>query len=190
MIDKLLPGALQARLLVFILAVFLAAAGWISYKNLTIEAFPDPTDTQVQIITIYPGQPSEEVERRVSIPLERALNGVPGLFRRRSVSLFGLSAVTLTFDAGVEPLVARQQIMERIPDANLPPGISPDLGPLATPIGEGYRYTLEGPGADPMPLRTLQDWTVRPAIMRVPGVADVVSYGGLIQEVHVEPNPT
>ena len=190
MIDKLLHGSLSTRLLVFILAVFLAAAGWYSYKNLTIEAFPDPTDTQVQVITLYPGQPTEEVERRVSIPLERALNGVPGLFRLRSVSLFGLSMVTLTFEDGVEPLVARQQITERIPDANLPQGISPDLGPLATPIGEVYRYTLEGPGADPMLLRTTQDWVVRPALMRVPGVADVVSYGGLVQEVHVEPQPT
>ncbi|HEY4245181.1 MAG TPA: CusA/CzcA family heavy metal efflux RND transporter [Kofleriaceae bacterium] len=187
--DGLIHGSLRTRLLVFILAVFLAAAGWISYKNLTIEAFPDPTDTQVQIITLYPGQPTEEVERRVSIPLERALNGVPGLFRLRSVSLFGLSMVTLTFDDGVDPLVARQQITERLPDANLPAGIEPDLGPLATPIGEVYRYTLDGT-ADPMTLRTVQDWIVLPAIKRVPGVADVVSYGGLVEEVHVEPNTT
>jgi cobalt-zinc-cadmium resistance protein CzcA len=190
MIEGLVKGSLQTRLLVFILAVFVAAGGWYAYSNLTIEAFPDPTDTQVQVITIYPGQPSEEVERRVSIPLERALNGVPGLFRLRSISLFGLSLVTLTFEDGVEPLVARQQIMERIPDANLPPGIEPDLGPLATPIGEVYRYTLEGRGADPMTLRTIQDWVVRPALMRVPGVADVVSYGGLVKEIHVEPDPT
>src|SRR5450432_3675182 len=190
MIDKLLHGSLTTRLLVFILAVFLAAGGWYSYRNLTIEAFPDPTDTQVQIISLYSGQPAEEVERRVSIPLERALNGVPGTIRQRSISLFGLSLVTLTFEDGIDVLQARQQIMERIPDANLPPGISPDLGPLATPIGEVYRYTLEGPGADPMSLRTVQDWIVRPAFMRVPGVADVVSYGGLVQEIHVEPDPT
>jgi CzcA family heavy metal efflux pump len=190
MIEGLVKSSLHTRLLVFILAVFVAAAGYYSYSNLTIEAFPDPTDTQVQVITIYPGQPSEEVERRVSIPLERALNGVPGLYRLRSISLFGLSLVTLTFEDGVEPLVARQQIMERIPDADLPPGIEPDLGPLATPIGEVYRYTLDGVGADPMTLRTVQDWVVRPAIMRVPGVADVVSYGGLVKEIHVEPNPT
>jgi cobalt-zinc-cadmium resistance protein CzcA len=189
MIDKLIHGSLSTRLLVFILAVFLAGGGWYAYRNLTIEAFPDPTDTQVQIITLFAGQPTEEVERRLSIPLERALNGVPGLFRLRSISLFGLSQLTLTFEDGIDPLVARQQIMERIPDANLPQGISPDLGPLATPIGEVYRYSLEGPGADPMTLRTVQDWIVRPALMRVPGVADVVSYGGLVQEIHVEPQP-
>src|SRR4051794_7095391 len=142
MLDKLLHGSLTTRLLVFILAVFLACAGWYSYENLTIEAFPDPTDTQVQVITIFPGQPTEEVERRVSIPLERALNGVPGLFRLRSVSLFGLSLVTLTFQEGVEPLVARQQIMERLPDAELPKGVGPRLGPLATPIGEAIASPL------------------------------------------------
>src|SRR5262245_50275174 len=189
MIESLLRGSLHARLLVFLMAIAVAAGGWYAYSNLTIEAFPDPTDTQVQVITLYPGQPSEEVERRVSIPLERALNGVPGLYRLRSISLFGLSLVTLTFQDGVEPLVARQQIMERLPGADLPTGIEPELGPLATPIGEVYRYTLDGPGADPMTLRTTQDWIVRPALMRVPGVADVVSYGGLVQEVHVEPPP-
>jgi len=190
MIDSLIKQSLHMRLLVILLAIAVAIGGYYSYSNLTIEAFPDPTDTQVQVITLFPGQASEEVERRVSIPLERALNGVPGLFRLRSISMFGLSMVTLTFQDGVEPLVARQQITERFADANLPPGISPDLGPLATPIGEVYRYTLVGQGADPMSLRTLQDWVVRPAIMRVPGVADVVSYGGLQQEIHVEPNPT
>ncbi|HSD91025.1 MAG TPA: efflux RND transporter permease subunit, partial [Kofleriaceae bacterium] len=190
MIEGIVKYSLGTRLFVFIMAIALGCAGWYAYSNLTIEAFPDPTDTQVQIITIYPGQPTEEIERRVSIPLERALNGTPGLYRLRSISLFGLSLVTLTFEDGVDPLVARQQIMERIPSADLPEGIEPELGPLATPIGEVYRYTLEGHGVDPMTLRTLQDWVVRPAIMRVSGVADVVSYGGLVQEIHVEPDPT
>src|SRR3954470_18611648 len=143
MLETLLRGSLTTRLLVFILAVFLAAAGWYSYRNLTIEAFPDPTDTQVQVITLYPGQPTEEVERRISLPLERALNGTPGLFRLRSISLFGLSFVTLTFDDTIEPLRARQQVVERLSDAALPTGVHPGLGPMATPIGEVYRYTLE-----------------------------------------------
>src|SRR5256885_11962273 len=149
MLDALLRYSLNNRLAPFLFAITLGVVGWYSYRDLTVEAFPDPTDTQVQVITLFPGQPTEEIERRVSIPIERALNGTPGLFRLRSISLFGLSLVTLTFEDGVEPLVARQQIMERIPDATLPQGISPDLGPLATPIGEVYRYTLEGPGADP-----------------------------------------
>jgi len=189
MIDLLLQASLRRRLAVLALAATLALVGYYAFSRLTIEAFPDPTDTQVQVITLYPGQPAEEVERRVSIPLERALNGVPGTIRQRSISLFGLSLVTLTFEEGVETLVARQQVTERIPDANLPTGVTPDLGPLATPIGEIYRYTLEGRSADPMLLRTLQDWTVRPALLRVPGVADVTSYGGLVKELHVEPDP-
>ena len=188
MIERLLQWSLRARLFVFILVLFVAGGGYLAFRNLTIEAFPDPTDTQVQIITVYPGQPTEEVEHRISIPIERALNGVPGVYRQRSVSLFGLSVVTLTFDDGVNPLVARQQVTERLPDAELPDGITPEMDPDYTPIGEIYRYTLEG--ADPMTLRTLQDWTMRPALMQVPGVADVVCYGGLVKEIHVQPSPT
>jgi heavy metal efflux system protein len=130
------------------------------------------------------------VERRVSIPLERALNGTPGLFRLRSVSLFGLSSLTLTFGDGVDVLLARQQVLERLQQAELPTGVQPGLGPVATPIGEVYRYSLRGAGSDPMTLRTLQDWVVRPHLLQVPGVADVVSYGGLVKEIHVEPDPT
>src|SRR5262252_10555666 len=133
MLDALLSHSLRARLVVFVGAVTLAFGGLWAYRHLTIEAFPDPTDTQVQVITLYPGQPAEEVERRISIPLERALNGVAGTIRQRSISLFGLSLVTLTFDDDTNVLDARQQIVERIPSANLPQATQPDLGPLATP---------------------------------------------------------
>src|SRR6266571_3043956 len=189
MLDALLRYSLKNRIAPFILAAVLAAGGYYAFTQLTVEAFPDPTDTQVQVITLFPGQPTEEVERRVSNPLERALNGTPGLFRLRSISLFGLSFVTLTFEDGVEPYLARQQVLERMGQAELPEGVQPSLGPLATPIGEVYRYTLQGKGADPMSLRTQQDWVVRPQLLRVPGVADVVSYGGLLREIHVEPDP-
>jgi heavy metal efflux system protein len=188
-LDALLRYSLRNRIAPFVLAAVLAGGGWYAFRNLTVEAFPDPTDTQVQVLTLYAGQPTEEVERRVSIPLERALNGTPGLFRLRSVSLFGLSFVTLTFGDGVDPGVARQQVLERLGQADLPEGIQPTLGPMATPIGEVYRYTVEGHGADPMTMRTLQDWTIRPQLLQVPGVADVVSYGGLLKEIHVEPDP-
>ncbi len=185
--DAILHGSLKNRLIAVVLAVCIGFGGWYAYSNLTVEAFPDPTDTQVQVITLFPGQPSEEVERRLSIPLERALNGTPGIYSLRSVSLLGLSFVTLTFRDGIDPLIARQQVVERIADADLPDGVKPDLGPMATPIGEVYRYSLDG--ADPMTLRTLQDFTVIPALKRVQGVADVVSYGGLVREVHVTPDP-
>ena len=190
MLDALLSHSLRNRKAPFVLAALVAAGGLYGFLNLAVEAFPDPTDPQVNVITLFPGQPTEEVERRVSIPLERALNGTPGLFRLRSVSLFGLSSLTLTFGDGMDVLLARQQVLERMQQAELPTGVQPGLGPVATPIGEVYRYSLRGAGSDPMSLRTLQDWVVRPHLLQVPGVADVVSYGGLVKEVHVEPDPT
>src|ERR1700743_3185744 len=189
MIDRLLQVSLRSRLGVIAIMIAVAIIAHSPFSHLTSEAFPDPTDTQVQIITIYPGQPAEEVERRISIPLERALNGVPGTIHQRSISLFGLSVVTMTFEDGVDVLSARQQIFERMPDANLPSEADAEMGPLATPIGEVYRSTVEGANADPMTLRTIQDWVIGPALLRVPGVADVTSYGGLVEEVHVEPDP-
>src|SRR5882672_8924976 len=128
MLERLLDFSLSHRIATFVLTAVLLAAGLFAFKNLTIEAFPDPTDIQVQIITLFSGQPTEEVERRVSIPLERVLNGIPGLFRQRSVSLFGLSFVTLTFNDGVDPRLARQQVLERIAQADLPEGVQPGLG--------------------------------------------------------------
>ena len=142
----LLPALMHVAGRVYLIAAIVAGWGFYAFRNLTVEAFPDPTDTQVNVITLFPGQPTEEVERRVSIPLERALNGTPGLFRLRSISLFGLSSVTLTFNEGVDPLIARQQVLERSSQAELPEGVQPSLGPLATPIGEVYRYTIESVG--------------------------------------------
>jgi cobalt-zinc-cadmium resistance protein CzcA len=188
-VEALLKLSVNRRFFAFVLAAVIGTWGFFAYKNLTIEAFPDPTDTQVQVITLFSGQPTEEIERRVSIPIERELNGTPGLVRLRSISLFGLSMVTLTFGDGVDPLIARQQVTERLNNVELPEGIHPELGPLATPIGEVYRYTLEGNKADPMTLRTLQEWVVRPQFLQVQGVADVVSYGGLVREIHVQPEP-
>jgi len=187
-LDALLAFCLKNRLAAFVLAVLLGAAGWWSWTQLTVEAFPDPTDTQVQVITIFDGQPTEEVERRVSLPIERALNGAPSLTNLRSVSMFGLSFVTCTFDEKIDVIRARNEVKERLSDAELPEGVNPGLGPLYTPIGEVYRYTLDGK-SDPLALRTLQDWTVAPQLRQVSGVADVVSYGGLVREIHVQPKP-
>src|SRR4051812_7721022 len=189
MFERIVDFSLRNRAAVIFGSLIIAAWGWSSFTALTVEAFPDPTDTQVNVITLFSGQPSEEVERQIGIPLERALNGTPGLARLRNVSLFGLSYVTLTFNDGVDALFARAQVLERLRDAELPEGVTPELGPLATPIGEIYRYTLTGANGDPMKLRTLQDWVVGPGLLRVDGVADVVSYGGLVREVHVEPDP-
>ncbi|MBU8896270.1 AcrB/AcrD/AcrF family protein [Corallococcus sp. H22C18031201] len=189
MFEKLVEFSLKNRAAVVSLAVLAAIWGYFCFRDLTVEAFPDPTDTQVNIITLYPGQPSEEVERQIGLPLERALNGIPGLTRLRNLSMFGLSFVTLSFNDNTDVLFARAQVLERLRDAELPQGLTPSLGPLATPIGEIYRYTLKGAKGDPMKLRTLQDWVVRPGLLRVDGVADVVSYGGLLKEIHIQPDP-
>ncbi|MCX8072037.1 MAG: CusA/CzcA family heavy metal efflux RND transporter [Candidatus Binatia bacterium] len=189
MFDRIVDLSLRNRSAVLFFTGVVILFGWRAFRALTIEAFPDPTDTQVNVITLFPGQPAEEVERQISLPIERALNGTPGLIRLRSISLFGLSYVTLTFDDGFDVLFARAQTLERLRGAELPEGVVPELGALATPIGEVYRYTLVGAGGDPMRLRTIQDWVVRPRLLRVPGVADVVSYGGLVREVHVQPIP-
>ncbi len=187
MFERVVAFSLQNRGAVLIFTLVMAVAGLHAFAHLPIEAFPDPTDTQVNVITLYPGQPSEEIERQIGLPLERGLAGTPGLARLRNISLFGLSFATLTFEDGVDALFARAQVLERLRTVELPEGVVPQLGPLATPIGEIYRYTLVG--SDPMTLRTLQDWVVRPALLRVGGVADVVSYGGLVREVHVQPIP-
>lgn len=189
MFEALVAFSLRNRSAVLFVTAVIAVWGWVSFRGLTIEAFPDPTDTQVNVITLYTGQPTEEVERQIGLPIERALNGTPGLARLRNLSMFGLSFVTCTFADGVDGLWARQQVLERLRGAELPEGVTPELGAYATPIGEVYRYTLRGAAGDPMKLRTLQDWVVRPLLMRVPGVADVVSYGGLLREVHVMPRP-
>src|ERR1700753_3959519 len=132
MLDALLRYSLNNRLAPFIFAITWGVFDWFSYRDLTVEAFPDPTDTQVQVITLFPGQPTEELERRVSMPIERELNGTPGLTRLRSISLFGLAMVTLTFDDAVDPLIARQQVNERLQNVELPDGVHPALGPQAT----------------------------------------------------------
>src|SRR5262249_47840141 len=188
--EQLVQFSLRNKAAVLVLTAIVAGWGWFAFRDLTVEAFPDPTETQVQVITLYPGQPAEEVERQIGLPLERALNGTPQMSHLRNLSLFGLSYVTLTFNDGVDGLWARAQVLERLREADLPEGSVPERGPYATRIGEVYRYTLVGAGGDPMKLRTLQDWVVRPAFLRVNGVADVVSIGGRQREIHVRPDPS
>jgi heavy metal efflux system protein len=187
--EKIVAACLAHRLAVLVATLVVFVWGVYSFQGLTIEAFPDPTDTQVQIITSNPGQPAEEMERQVSIPIERAVNGMPGLSRVRSINLFGLSYITLTFRDGVDAYFARAQTGERLRLVDLPEGIRSELGSLSTPIGEIYRYTLTSPSNDPLELRTVQDWVVRPRLLQVDGVADVVSYGGLLKEIEVRPDP-
>lgn len=190
MLDKLITFALQQRVFVLVLAVALMLLGWNAVNNLPIEAFPDVQDVQVQIVTQVPGQAPEEVERTVTLPIEREMSGVARITQLRSVSMTGLSIVTLTFADGTDDYFARQQALEKLQGVNLPPGIQPTLAPLTTAVGEIYRYVLEAPASMPIiEVRAIQDWQIRPSLRMVKGVADVVSFGGAIREYQVNANP-
>src|SRR6267142_6373372 len=166
MIATLLRLALRQRFLSIVLGVALIGLGPWSFTQLSIEAYPDISDTQVVVITLYPGHAAEEIEQQVSVPIERALNSVPNVIARRSRTIFGLSVVELTFEYGTNDYFARQVVIKKLRDATLPDGVTPTLGPLATPIGELYRYTIESTGensaVDSMQLRELEDWVVEP----------------------------
>ncbi|HYC22881.1 MAG TPA: efflux RND transporter permease subunit, partial [Candidatus Bathyarchaeia archaeon] len=186
---RILALSLGRPVVVAVLTIAFAVAGAIAFLNLPIEAFPELADPQVYVITLFPGHAAEEVERQVTLALEQELNGTPGLSRMRSVSIFGLSYITLTFDDGTSLYFARQQVTERLAGADLPDGVKPALGAMSTPTGEIYRYSLVGDGYSPMQLRELQEWVMERHLKQVPGVADVVSYGGFVKEYHVEVDP-
>src|SRR6185369_5490152 len=157
--------------------------------HLKIEAFPDVTNVQVMVISLYPGQAAEEVEKQVTIPVERALTGIPQVLIQRSITSFGLSQVIVTFEDDTDIYFARQQVAEKLRDAEVPEGVIPTLGPNDTPVGQIYQYTLESDHHSPSELRSWQDWTVSKTLMRSPGVADVVSFGGFQKEYHVLADP-
>jgi heavy metal efflux system protein len=189
MLEALVRAAMRSRLAVLGATIVVVIWGLYAFQGLTIEAFPDPTDSQVTLITTYTGQPAEEMERQVSIPIERGMNGLPGLVHVRSTNIFGLSQVNLTFKDGIDPYFARAQVSERLRTIEMPDGVAPRLASLSTPIGEIYRYTMTSPNSDPLELRTLQDWVVRPRILQVEGVADVTTFGGMVREIAIHPDP-
>ena len=165
------------------------ALGLWSFQQLKVEAYPDISDTGVVVITVYSGNASEEVEKQVTIPIERALNNVPHVIARRSRTIFGLSVVELTFADGTDDYFARQLVLEKLRDVELPDGVTPTLGPLSTGISEFYRYVIEADGHDDMALREMQDWIIAPRLSQVEGVAEVVTFGGLIKQYQIEVDP-
>lgn len=190
MLNNIITFALQQRIFVLVAAIMLVAGGWRAFQELPVEAFPDVQDVQVQVITQALGQAPEEIERTISLPIEREMNGIPRLTRLRSVSITGLSVVTLTFADNTNDYFARQQVMEKLQTISLPPNIQPTMAPLTNSVGEIYRYIVEAPPEMPLyEVRALQDWVIRPALRTTPDVADIVSFGGGLKEYQVRLNP-
>ncbi|HET7343385.1 MAG TPA: CusA/CzcA family heavy metal efflux RND transporter [Methylomirabilota bacterium] len=189
MISRVIAFALHQRFVTLALALLLVVTGVAAFYRLPIEAYPDVADVQVDVITIWPGHAAEEVERLITIALEKELNGVPSVTFLRSVSNFGLSNIHVLFADGTDDYWARQQVLERIAQADLPSDARPQLGPLASVIGEVYRYTLESRTMPLVELKALQDWMLEREFRSVPGVADVVSWGGGIKQYQVTVDP-
>jgi len=183
--------ALSNRFLILGFLAIVGVAGIASMFRLKVEAYPDIGDTEVMVITEYPGRAAAEVEQLVTLPLERALNNIPGLINRRSTTIFGLSQLRLTFEDGVDDYFARSRVQERLTSVDLPEGANPpQLGPLAGPTGEIYRYVIEAvPGVTQMDVREAQDWVIIPNLLRTEGVADVNTVGGDLKQYQVELRP-
>jgi len=188
-IGRLIAFALHQRFITLALALLLTVAGILSYKRLPIEAYPDVGDVQVEIITLWPGHSAEEVERVVTLALEKQLNGIPNLTFLRSQSLFGLSNIRVLFSDGTDPYWARQQVQERLAAAEVPGDVKPSMAPLSSVIGEIYRYTLHADRLPLVELKALQDWVLEREFLKVPGVADVISWGGGIKQYQITVDP-
>src|ERR1700675_4259773 len=189
MIDQFVGFCLHRRVAVIMLAVLLSGYGIYAWKTLSVEAYPELGDVAAQVTTQIPGLAAEEVEQLITVPLEREINGTPGLFLMRSSSTFGLSLITVLFRDGYEDYWARQRLIERINQTVLPAGAAPSLGPMAGPGGEIYRYTLESDSKNLQELSEIQRWTVIPALKSVPGVVDDTNFGGFTTEYQLDLDP-
>ena len=189
MINKVVQMALRQRFLVLMLTVLLIIAGSVSFQRMPVDAYPDLAPPMVEIITQWPGHAAEEVERLITLPLEVEFSGAPKMEVMRSISLYGLSDIRLTFGEGTDNYFARQVIFERIGDAELPSGVTPSMAPLFSPSGLVYRYVLESPDRSPQELKTIEDWVVERAYRAVPGVADDSGLGGTVMQYQVLLDP-
>ncbi len=189
MINKIIAGCLRQRRLVFLGALMLAIWGVISWRNIAIEAYPDLSAVTVMVTTQVPGLAAEEIEQQITIPLERQLASTPGLVDTRSSSTFGLSLITLIFKDGTDVYFARQRVTEQLAQVTVPYGATPGLGPVTSPSGEIYRYTLESDRTNLMQLSEIQRWVVMPALLQIPGVASVNNFGGFTREYQLVLKP-
>src|SRR6185503_15396855 len=195
----LIAGVLHQRLVIVVVSLIGLAFGINAARHLSVDAFPDVTNVQVQVATEAPGKSPEEVERFVTVPLEIAMTGLPGMTEMRSLIKPGLSIITLVFEDNRNVYFERQLVMERLTEVRekLPVGIVPVLGPVSTALGEVYQYTLEKPSDGNRPLskeelverRTIQDWVVRPLLRSIPGVAEINSTGGYVKQYQTIVDP-
>ncbi|MCT4165844.1 efflux RND transporter permease subunit [Elizabethkingia anophelis] len=186
---QLLTLSIQKRWLMLALFLLLGFFGYYSWTKLSVEAYPDIADVTSQVVTQVPGLAAEEVEQQITIPLERSLNGLPGMHVMRSKSTFGLSIITIVFEDGVDDYWARQRIQERLSEVNLPYGAQPGLDPLTSPIGEVYRYIIESNNHSLRELTDLQNFVIIPRIKQVSGIADVINFGGITTQFQIELDP-
>src|SRR5579864_89705 len=189
MIHRIVQFALQQRFLVLMLVAFLVVGGVYSFQRMPVDAYPDLSPPMVEIITQWPGHAAEEVERLVTLPLEVEMSGAPQMVVMRSISLYGLSDVRLTFEDGTDNYFARQVIFERLANAQLPAGVTPSMAPLFSPSGLVYRYVLESPDRTPQELKTIEDWVLERQYRSVPGVADDSGFGGTVMQYQVLLDP-
>jgi cobalt-zinc-cadmium resistance protein CzcA len=191
MLTRLVQFALAQRLFVLLAGLLLMGAGWLAFKNLPIDAFPDVASTQVKVIMKAPGMTPEEIETRIALPIEVEMLGIPKQRMLRSVSKYGIVDVSIDFEDGTDIYWARQQVSERLAGitGDLPEGISGGMAPITTPLGEMFQFTVEGEGFSLEERRSLLDWVIRPALRSVVGVADVNALGGKVRSYEVLPDP-
>jgi len=199
MIESFIRGSLNQRLIVMVISAMLIIGGFFASQKLSLDAFPDVTNIQVQIATVASGKSPEEVERFITVPIEIAMTGLPGLVEMRSLNKDSLSLITLVFTDQTDVYFARQLAMERLMQVQdvMPKDVAPILGPVSTGLGEIYQYTLELPGEENRQLtipeltnrRTINDWVVRPMLRNINGVAEINSQGGYVKQYQVLVNP-
>jgi heavy metal efflux system protein len=187
--NRIVASSLRQPLLIALMTVLLIAAGTRSLDRLPVDAYPDLSPPMVEVITQWPGRAAEEVERLITVPVERDMNGIPRMTGIRSISLYGLSEVILTFRAGTDNYFARQEVFNRMGALSLPNGVTPSVSPMSAPSGLIYRYVLQSPDRSPMELKTFENWIVEPQYRSVPGVADDSGFGGGNMQYQVLLNP-
>ncbi len=189
MIHRIVEFALRQRFLILLFVVALIIGGSISFQHMPVDAYPDLSPPMVELITQWPGHAPEEVERLITIPLEVEMNGVPHMRVMRSISLYDLSDIIMTFDEGTDDYFAREVVFERLADVTLPAGITPSMAPLSSPSDLVYRYVIESPDRSPQELKTFEDWVIERGYKGVPGVADDSGFGGTVMQYQVLLDP-